>query len=167
MFVWIPVSSRWRYQYDTVLMHRGIQGDIIYMYDEFGVHGKLYVEVKRTWCFMAKHENGSHHDTTIFDIGESFWYFWCSRSEDDTEWIGSLWCSICRRSSLKYEAWKLIKMGVKGELWIKIADFLLEWEFGNPMFIARLVMIHMHTKCQSCMCMWEAGLGFLIFKGAL
>ena len=41
-------------------MHGGIQGDIIYMCDEFGVHGKLYVEVIRTSCFMAKHENGPH-----------------------------------------------------------------------------------------------------------
>ena len=63
MFVWITVSSRWHYQYDTVLMHGCIQGDIVYMCDEFGVHGKLYVEVIRTSCFMAKHENGSDHDT--------------------------------------------------------------------------------------------------------
>ena len=48
MFVGIPVSSRWRYGYDIVLMHGGIQGDIVYMCDEFGVHGKLYVEVIRT-----------------------------------------------------------------------------------------------------------------------
>ena len=26
-------------------MHGGIQGDIVYMCDEFGVHGKFYVEV--------------------------------------------------------------------------------------------------------------------------
>ena len=38
----------WRYGYDTVLMHGGIQGDIVYMCDEFGVHGKLHVEVIRT-----------------------------------------------------------------------------------------------------------------------
>ena len=64
MFVWIPVSSRWRYWYDmTVLMHGGIQGNMVYMCDEIGEHGKLYVEVIRTWCFIAKHENGSHHDT--------------------------------------------------------------------------------------------------------
>ena len=34
--------------YNTVLMHGGIQGNIIYMCDEFGAHGKLYVEVIRT-----------------------------------------------------------------------------------------------------------------------
>ena len=29
-------------------MHGGFEGDIIYMCDEFGVHGKLYVEIIRT-----------------------------------------------------------------------------------------------------------------------
>ena len=59
--------------------------------------------------------------------------------------VWSLWCSICRRSSLKYEAWKWIKMGVKWKLWIKMADFLLEWQFSTPMFFVHLVMICMHT----------------------
>ena len=63
MFVWIPVSNSWRDGFDTVLMQGGIQGDIVYMCDEFGSHRKLYVEVIRTWCFMARHENGPHHDT--------------------------------------------------------------------------------------------------------
>ena len=49
MSVWISVSSRWRFGYDTVLMQVGIQSDIIYMCDEFGVHGKLYDEVMRNW----------------------------------------------------------------------------------------------------------------------
>ena len=73
MFDWIPLSSQWRYGYDTALMHRGIEVDIIYMCDEFGVHGtwKLYVEVIRTWCFMAKHENGWHHDTHHFWHGRN------------------------------------------------------------------------------------------------
>ena len=30
----------------TVLMHGGVQGDIVYMCDKCGVHGKLYVEVE-------------------------------------------------------------------------------------------------------------------------
>ena len=70
MFVWILVSSRQGYGYDTVLMHGGIQGDIVYMCDEFGVHGKLHVEVIRTWCFMAKHDNVPHHDT------HHIWHRW-------------------------------------------------------------------------------------------
>lgn len=37
----IPVSSRWHYGYDTELMHGSIQGNIVYMRDEFGVHEKL------------------------------------------------------------------------------------------------------------------------------
>ena len=47
----------WRYECDTVLMHGGVQGDIVHMCDEFVVHGKLYVEVIRTCCFMVKYEN--------------------------------------------------------------------------------------------------------------
>ena len=39
MFVWLPVSSGWRYGYDTVLMHRRIQGDTLYMHKKFGVDG--------------------------------------------------------------------------------------------------------------------------------
>ena len=131
MFVW-----RWHYRYDTVLMHGGIQGSIVYMYDAFGVHGNLYVEVIRTQCLMAKHENGPHDDTH---------HVWCRRKLLIPFYVQGLWCSICRRSSLKYEAWKWIKMGVKCELWIKVGDFRLEWQFGTPMFFVRLVM--MHTEC--------------------
>ena len=46
MFVWFPVSSRWRYGYDSVSMHGDIQGEIVYICDKFGVHGKLYIEVE-------------------------------------------------------------------------------------------------------------------------
>ena len=53
--VWLPVSSGWRYGYDTVLC------DTLYMCEQFGVDGKLYVEVIRTSCFMAKHRIGPHH----------------------------------------------------------------------------------------------------------
>ena len=65
MFVWIPVTSRWYYGYDTVLIHGGIQGDTVNICDEFDEDGKLYVEVIRTSCFMVKHENGPHHDTHL------------------------------------------------------------------------------------------------------
>ena len=51
-------SSGWRYGYDTVLMHRRIQGDALYMCAQFGVDGKLYVDVLGTFCLMAKHQNG-------------------------------------------------------------------------------------------------------------
>ena len=44
---------------DLVLMLRRIWGDTVYMYVQFGVDGKLYVEVSR--CFMAKEINGFHH----------------------------------------------------------------------------------------------------------
>ena len=57
----LPVSSGWRYGYDTVLMHRYIQGDSLYIPERFGVAVKLYVEVRGTWCFTAKDLNGQHH----------------------------------------------------------------------------------------------------------
>ena len=41
-FVWLPVSSGWRYD-DTVLMNRYIQGDSLYIPERFGVEGELYV----------------------------------------------------------------------------------------------------------------------------
>ena len=61
MFVWLPVSSGWHCDDDTVLMHRYIQGDSLYIPERFGVEGELYVEVTRTWCFMAKDLNWPHH----------------------------------------------------------------------------------------------------------
>ena len=59
--VWLPVSSGWGYDDDTVLMHRYIQGDSLYIPERFGVEGELYVEVTRTWCFMAKDLNWPHY----------------------------------------------------------------------------------------------------------
>ena len=48
------MSSGWRYDDDTVLMHRYIQGDSLYIPERFGVEGELYVEVTKTLFFMAK-----------------------------------------------------------------------------------------------------------------
>ena len=60
-FVWLPVSSGWRYD-DTVLMNRYIQGDSLYIPERFGVEGELYV---CNWsyedCFTAKDLNWPHH----------------------------------------------------------------------------------------------------------
>ena len=36
-----------------------------------------------------------------------------------------------------------------------------------PDVFVRLIMIHVHTKFYSCLCMKAAGFGFLIFQGAL
>ena len=65
MFVRIPVSSRWRYGYDTVLMYGGIQGNIVHMCDEFGVHGNA----DALWRSM---EMDRTMTPTMFDIDESF-----------------------------------------------------------------------------------------------
>ena len=35
MFVWLPVSSGWRYGYDRLLMHRSIQGNSRYIPERF------------------------------------------------------------------------------------------------------------------------------------
>ena len=48
---------------DLELMLRRIRGDTIYMYVQFGVDGKLYVEVIKTWCYRAKEKNGFHRHT--------------------------------------------------------------------------------------------------------
>ena len=40
--------SGWCYGYDTVLMHRHIQGDTLNMCERFGGDGNLYVQVIRT-----------------------------------------------------------------------------------------------------------------------
>ena len=61
MFVWLPVSSGWRYGYDTVPMHRYMQGASLYLPERFGTDRTLYGEVTRTWCFMARDLNGRHH----------------------------------------------------------------------------------------------------------
>ena len=49
------MSSGWCYGYDIVLMHRHIQVKFLYMREQFGVGGKLYVEVIRTSFSTAKH----------------------------------------------------------------------------------------------------------------
>ena len=42
------------------------------MCDEFGVYGKLHVEVIRTCFFMARGEMDCTMTPTMFDISESF-----------------------------------------------------------------------------------------------
>ena len=49
------MSSGWRYGYDTVLMNRHIQSKTLYMCDQFGVNGKMYVGAIKNSCFMVKH----------------------------------------------------------------------------------------------------------------
>ena len=43
------------------LIHERIQDDNLCMCQQFGVDGKLYVEVMRTQFFMAKDWNWPHH----------------------------------------------------------------------------------------------------------
>ena len=71
IFVWIPVSSWWHYGYDTVPMHGAIQGEIVYLCDEFGVDGKLYVEgLDALWRRMKMDRTMT---PTMFDVGKRFW----------------------------------------------------------------------------------------------
>ena len=42
---------------DLVLIPRHIQGDTLYMCEQFGVDGNLYVEEIRTWCFITQYQN--------------------------------------------------------------------------------------------------------------
>ena len=152
-----PVSKMWRCDYDCILAYvfrAGLVWNVrglvqigmkkLFLYDLVACSCRyeiMYAEVRRTLCNLHKYK---------MDYRWKMGYVSRSRSEDDNEWLGSLWCSICW---LKHEAWKWIKMGVKWELWIKMADFLLEWQFGSPIFFVRLVMIHMHNESRSCICM--------------
>ena len=53
----MAVSSRWRYGYHTVLIHRRVQGGTLYMRDQFGEDQSMCVGVIRTSCCMAKDRN--------------------------------------------------------------------------------------------------------------
>ena len=71
---------------DLVLMQRRIQGNKRYMYVQFGVDGKLHVEVTKPWCFMAKEKNGFHRHTHQVRCSQKILTtFSSSRHEDDTE----------------------------------------------------------------------------------
>ena len=64
-----------------------IQGDTIYIYDEFCGDGALYVEAIRTWCSTAKEKNGFHHMThSGMTQLKDFHNFGCSRHEDEN-WV--------------------------------------------------------------------------------
>ena len=85
---------------------------------------------------------------------KAFDNFSCSRSENDTEWIGSLWCSVCRGSSLKYEAWKWIKMGGKlGTLnqngWLPVGVTIWYPDFvrvsGHDTYAYRMSFMYVHV----------------------
>ena len=55
---------------DFVWMCRCIQGETVYMYEDFGGDGALHVEVIRTWCLTGKENNGvSRHAHQV-------WHSW-------------------------------------------------------------------------------------------
>ena len=57
----------------SVLMLRRIQGNTVYIYVHFGVDGKLYVEVIKTWCFTAKEKKSFHrHVHQVWRSGKIF-----------------------------------------------------------------------------------------------
>ena len=116
MFVSLPVSSGWRYGCDTGLMHWYIQGDSLYIPEKFGGDGKLYVEVRGTWCFMARDLNGRHHHSQqIWRRRKLFITFHLQgHTMILTDW--SLWCWICRRRLWKYEVRKYFKMAAKNKM---------------------------------------------------
>ena len=68
------------YGYDTVVMQRRIQGETLYMCDQFGVDGKVPAGVIRTSCFITK----------LYDVGTFLNIFSSSRSEEDTDSMRSL-----------------------------------------------------------------------------
>ena len=67
------MSSRWRYGYHTVLIHRCVQGRTLYMRDKFGEDRSMCVGVIRTSCFMAKDQNWRRcHAHTVLVIKKAF-----------------------------------------------------------------------------------------------
>ena len=66
MFVWIPMSSRWRYGYDTDLMHGGIQNDIVYMCDVYKHYKQCGINQK---CELT---NGHREFILTFSNGQLF-----------------------------------------------------------------------------------------------
>ena len=118
MFVWLLVSSGWHYGYDTVLMHRSIQGNSLSISERFGRDRKLCEEVIRTQCFTTKDFYGGHrhgqkvwHRTKIFLA--CFWH------EEYTDWLWSLCCPICRRKKWKHDVRQYFIMAAK----FKMANF--------------------------------------------
>lgn len=68
---WVRMAVKYKMLH-LVLMRRRVQGNTLYMYEQFGLDGKLYVEVIVTLCFMAKHQNGpNNHSHQV----------WCMRKK--------------------------------------------------------------------------------------
>ena len=161
-FVSVPAHDTYAYRILFMYVH---VGSVINWYETYfpcPVDGTMdsivYGEVIRTWCFRVKHHD-THHVwrrqklLITFRIKAWRWYWVNWKSV-----VFNLW-----EKFINVHGMEMNQNGVKWKLWIKMSDFLSQ--FGTPMYFVRLVMIHMHTECHSCMCMWELGLGFLIFRG--
>ena len=70
MFVWLPVSSGWRYGYVTVLLHGYTQDDSFYILEKSSGDRKFCVEVVRTWWVTVNEKITI--TPTRYDIGKSF-----------------------------------------------------------------------------------------------
>ena len=81
------MSSGWCYGHKTVLLHRHIQGDTLYMCNPSGVNGKLYVEV--TYKDLMLYGEAMKWTAAPQPPGttkaKAFDNFSPSRSEDDTD----------------------------------------------------------------------------------
>ena len=79
------MSSRWRYGYHTVLMHRRVQGGTLSMCDEFGVDQTMSVGVIRIIWYVARHRNSSRrHGNQELRREKAIDIFSSPMSEDDS-----------------------------------------------------------------------------------
>ena len=84
-FCFVFSCSFFFYRYDTVLMHRRIQGETLYMCDQFGVNGKMCQSYKD----FLLHGKASKSTALTWPSGikeaKDFDNFSSSRSQDDTD----------------------------------------------------------------------------------
>ena len=143
-------ANQMKSEFDKVLMHRSMQGDTLCIPEQFGGDGKLYVEVIRTLCFMAKLENGRHCPT------DQIWHRWKLLISFHLQGLKMI-LSECDISGVKSVG------GVhkntrhrNGKKWQGKSKWPTScWTEGMVPkgFFVHLLMINLHTKYHSCICM--------------
>ena len=105
--MWLPVGSRWRYDWDPVLTHRSVQGGAFIKHKKFWHDTIMYAKVIGMSILMAKDQISELGHTPLgMSKSHDLYNFRSSRSVDDTDQIWSSWGEISRRSSFKYEGRK-------------------------------------------------------------
>ena len=139
---------------DLVLMLRRIRGDTVDMYMHFGVDGKLYVEVIKTWCFMAKEKNGFHrhaHQTwRSRKISITFHLQGMKMILSECEDCG-VWALGQDSFQSRHEFGKNAATHQNGRLPVGVMVL------APPDFFVRLLMMNLRNEFHSSLRMWKAG----------